>query len=211
MTRADAEAQRRAARGFGVGSACFAAASFVSQWASVPRSGIGVTFFVGSLFFTTAAARQYAHASGRGDRIAALIQLAGTLLFNLSTFLAMERHLSARQADLRVWAPDIFGSACFLVASGMAFATVRHGARSRAWWIATLNLAGSVAFGASAIASLVEPRDDQPVSAAITNATTTLGALLFLAGAILLARDRSVSSSSSAVGGRRAISSRCRS
>jgi cytochrome bd-type quinol oxidase subunit 2 len=193
-TRADAVAQRRAARGFGVGSACFAAASFVSQWASVPRSGIGVTFFAGSLFFTTAAARQLAHASGGGDRVAALVQLAGTLLFNVSTFLAMERHLSARQSDLRVWAPDVFGSACFLVASAMAFAAVRHGAHSRAWWIATLNLAGSLAFAVSAVTSLVEPRDDQPVSAAITNATTTLGALCFLAGAVLLGRDRSVSS-----------------
>jgi cytochrome bd-type quinol oxidase subunit 2 len=180
------------ALGFGLGSACFAVASFASQWASVSRPGIGVTFFVGSLWFTAAAALQLAHSSGRGDRRASLVQLAGTLLFNLSTFLAMERHLTARQSDLRVWVPDVAGSVCFLVASGLAFAAVRGGRHSREWWIATLDLLGSLAFGVAAIASLVEPSDTEPVSAAIANATTTLGALCFLAGAILLGRDPTV-------------------
>jgi hypothetical protein len=178
--------QRRMALGFGLGSACFAVASFASQWASAPRPAIGVTFFAGSLAFTAAAALQLAHSSGAGDRRASLVQLVGTLFFNVSTFLAMERHLTARQDDLRVWVPDVVGSVCFLVASWLAFAAVRDGGHSRAWWIATVNLAGSVAFGVSAIASLVEPSDTEPVSAAIANATTTLGALCFLAGAVAM-------------------------
>jgi hypothetical protein len=45
-------------------------------------------------------------------------------------------------------------------------------------------------FGVAAVTSLVEPADDEPVSAAITNAATTLGALGFLAGAILPALKR---------------------
>ncbi len=175
------------ALGFGVGSVCFAVASFASQWASAPRPAIGVTFFAGSLAFTAAAALQLAHSSGPADRRASLVQLAGTLCFNVSTFLALERHLTARQDNLRVWVPDVAGSVCFLVASWLAFAAVRGGGLSRAWWIATVNLAGSVAFGVSAIASLIEPSDNEPVSAAIANATTTLGALCFLAGAVAMA------------------------
>jgi hypothetical protein len=51
--------------------------------------------------------------------------------------------------------------------------------------IATLNLVGSIAFGLSAIASVIEPSTSEPLSAAVANATTTLGALCFLAGAVL--------------------------
>ena len=45
---------------------------------------------------------------------------------------------------------------------------------------------GSIAFGASAVTSLIEPSTQEPVSAAIANAGTTVGALCFLAGAVLL-------------------------
>ncbi len=172
---------------FALGSACFLVASVVSQWASTPRAGIGVTFFVGSLFFTSAAYLQLAGA-GRSDRPAAFIQFAGTLLFNVSTFLAMEHGLDARQTDLRVWAPDVYGSACFLVASALAYAAVRRLRRSLDWWIGALNLLGSVAFGVAAVASLVEPSSDVMVNVRISNAGTSVGAACFLAGALLLAR-----------------------
>jgi hypothetical protein len=45
---------------------------------------------------------------------------------------------------------------------------------------------GSIAFGASAIASLLEPSSGQPVSARIANAGTSLGGICFLIGALLL-------------------------
>jgi len=54
------------------------------------------------------------------------------------------------------------------------------------WWIVALNLAGSVAFGLAAIASLVEPATDELVNVRIANAGTSLGAVCFLIGAILL-------------------------
>src|SRR3954463_10231394 len=95
--------------GFAVGSLCFAVAAMASQWASAPRPAIGVTFFAGSLLFTAAAALQLRGAA-RGERAACVIQFAGTLLFNLSTFEAMKRGLDARQTDLRVWSPDAAGS-----------------------------------------------------------------------------------------------------
>jgi hypothetical protein len=178
---------------FASGSTCFATAAIVSQWASAPRPGIGVTYFAGSLCFTAAAHLQYRQAAGadRASRLAALIQLIGTLCFNVSTFAGMRHGFDAKQADLRVWTPDAFGSACFLVASEIAYAQIcRRWAcvrlRSRAWRIAAINLAGSLAFGVSAVTSLVEPSTQEPVSARITNAATAVGALCFLAGAVML-------------------------
>jgi YrhK-like protein len=177
---------------FAAGSVCFAVASFASQWASAPRPTIGVTFFVGSIAFTSASYLQLTTATGR-DRLAALVQLAGTLFFNVSTFEGMQHGFDARETDLRVWSPDAFGSVCFLVASELALASVCHAwacwrKGSRDWQIAALNMLGSVAFGVAAVTSLVEPSTSEPVSAAVANAGTTFGALCFLAGALLMLR-----------------------
>jgi hypothetical protein len=179
---------------FAAGSVCFAAASFASQWASAPRPGIGVTFFAGSIAFTAASYLQLtatARGPWRGDRLAALVQLAGTLFFNVSTFAAMQRGFDARETNLRVWVPDAFGSVCFLLASELALVGVCHRwacwrTRSREWRIAALNMLGSVAFGVAAVTSLIVPSTSEPVSAAIANAGTTSGALCFLAGALML-------------------------
>jgi hypothetical protein len=210
---------------FAIGSTCFAVAAIASQWASVTRPGIGVTYFVGSLFFTTAAALQFheavdverrpEHAARTGRRwwsweparidwLASGIQLVGTLFFNVSTFLALQRGLDARQTNLRVWAPDVFGSVCFLVASELAYAEVCHRwvclqRRSLPWWIVALNLVGSIAFGVSAAAALVEPSTNEPVSAAIANAGTAIGAVCFLAGAVLLLPEAARTTPSAAV------------
>lgn len=169
---------------FAVGSACFAVASFISQWGSVANAGIGVTFFVGSVFFTSAAFLQLRASHTRSDRVASAIQFAGTLFFNVSTFLAMNTALDAEQDDLRVWTPDVFGSICFLVSSWLAYVAVTR--PSTEWRIGALNLLGSVFFGVSAVASLIEPSTTEPVSAAIANAGTTAGAVCFFAGAVLL-------------------------
>src|SRR3954454_18618728 len=173
--------------GFGIGSLCFAVAAIASQWASAPRPAIGVTFFVGSLFFTGAAYLQFR----QGKDLASVIQLVGTVFFNVSCFAGMRHGLDTKQTDLRVWTPDAFGSVCFLVASEMAlrqvcgrWVCVRRG--SPEWRIAALNMLGSIAFGVAAVASLVQPSTSEPVSAAVANAGTALGALCFLAGALML-------------------------
>jgi hypothetical protein len=185
---------RRMATLFALGSLCFLGGSVAAQWSASPGAAIGVTFFTGSLMFTAAASLQYSQAVARIDRLAAAVQLAGTLLFNISTFAAMRRGLTTHQENLRVWAPDAAGSICFLVASVLACVAVRHvRRRSTAWWIAVLNLLGSVAFGVAAVASLVEPATGLPVSARIANAGTSLGAVCFLAGALLVPREASVS------------------
>jgi len=125
----------------------------------------GVTFFVGSLFFTTAAVLQYRQTDGREERgrtvwWAALVQLVGTVLFNISTYDAMCEHLSATQENHLVWTPDVLGSICFLVASGLAWIAVSRRLwswhpRNIPWVIAVANLAGSVAFGVSAAAARI--------------------------------------------------------
>jgi hypothetical protein len=162
---------------FALGSLCFAGASIAAQWTSASTTVLAAVYFGGSIAFTAAAALQ-----ARGGGRAGLIQLAGTIFFNLSTLHALQE---VEHTDLRVWAPDAFGSVCFLVASWLAYVAVRS-ARTRDWWIAALNLLGSVAFGVSAVASLVEPSTMEPVSAAISNIGTAIGALCFLAGAVLL-------------------------
>jgi hypothetical protein len=165
---------------FAIGSACFAGASIVAQWGSASVTLLAAVYFIGSLFFTTAAAMQFAQ--GGPGRRASLIQLAGTIFFNLSTLHSLQ---DVERVDLRVWTPDVFGSVCFLVSSAMAYALVAR-AGTRDWWIAALNLLGSIAFGVSAIASLVEPSTMEPVSAGISNIGTAIGGLCFLAGALLL-------------------------
>ena len=198
---------------FVIGALCFTVGGIASQWAAAPRPWIGVTFFVGSLFFTSAAYLQYAEAvnaeRGLGPRthrprwrpaswepkridwLATLVQLIGTFLFNISTFAALHHDLTTRQTNARVWAPDVFGSIAFLISSELAFAEVCHRwisfrNRTLGWKIVALNLLGSIAFGASAIASLVEPSSGEPVSARIANAGTSVGGLCFLIGALLL-------------------------
>ncbi len=178
---------------FVIGAACFTLGGIVTQWSAVSRPAIGYVFFVGSIFFTTAAALQYAESLGqrRIDWMASLIQLGGTILFNVSTFAALRHNLTTHQQNARVWAPDAFGSIAFLVSSAMAFYGVRNRWwsfewRSRDWKVAALNLLGSIAFGLSAIASLVEPSTGEPVSAHIANSGTSLGGVCFLIAAAIL-------------------------
>jgi len=182
---------------FAVGSVCFALGAAPRYVDAVGVGADGVTYFVGSLFFTTAATLAVL-GTDRSDRLdwwAGLVQLAGTLFFNVSTYDAMSDHLSAAQDDKMVWTPDWQGSICFLVASGLAPGAVSHGLwswrpRSLAWLIAALNLGGSVAFGASAVASYVVPESDQPRNVTLMNLGTFVGAVAFLAGAVLLLPER---------------------
>ena len=181
---------------FAVGSACFAAGSAPGYTDLVGAAADATTFFVGSLFFTTAAGLQVGQAwratGPHGlDWWASAVQFAGTLFFNLSTFNARSDDLSASQADELVWTPDARGSVCFLVASALAWVAACGGAwawrpRALVWVIAALNLAGSVAFGASAIASYVVAETDQVRNVVLMNLGTFVGAVCFLVGGLLL-------------------------
>ena len=175
-----------------------------------------LTYFIGSIFFTTAAFLQYfeaastnPHLGGRPHRRfrqlfdvqhkridwwASLIQFVGTLWFNRTTLSALVVGLGRSSAHHPIWRPDAFGSICFLVSSWFAWAEVCHGRFAwrpgdLSWWITLLNLAGSIAFGASAIASYVRP-NGQLVSLGLTNLGTFVGAICFLVGALLLLPER---------------------
>jgi hypothetical protein len=196
---------------FAIGSILFlvpalAALGSTADW-------IGVAFFCGSIFFTSASVLQLVLAAelphrlrpraerrplrprawlpATADWISAAIQCPGTVLFNFNTFDAMNTALTTRQTNVRVWAPDAIGSALFLVSSAVAFASTGRAwlswrPRDLDWWIPGLNLLGSVAFGASAIAAFDRPATGEAVSDQVANAATALGALCFLIGALLL-------------------------
>jgi hypothetical protein len=189
---------------FAIGSTCFALGSLPLYFDSVGATVAATTFFVGSLFFTSAGYIQYylsindvgqrrflALRNLTPDAMASGIQSIGTLFFNISTGAALIENLTVQQEDRLIWAPDLFGSIAFLISSAIAFGLARHPspsvARRRAvWWEGAVNLAGSVAFGLSALGAVVLPTTGEPLNLAIVNAGTFVGALCFLAGAILV-------------------------
>ena len=199
---------------FAIGSLLFALGAVPGYASAVGASWDAVTFFTGSLFFTAAGFLTYREAVDAGPRPpgsahrhffvyqphridwwATAVQFAGTLFFNVSTGVAMVSDLSAQAAHRHVWRPDAFGSVCFLVASALAWFEVCHGwaawrPRSLSWWITLLNLVGSVAFGVSAVAGDISPSTGQIHNAELTNLGTFIGALCFLAGALLLMPER---------------------
>jgi len=92
-----------------------------------------------------------------------------------------------------VWRPDALGSVCFLVSGALAWALAggswrRRPPRTPDGRIAAVNMAGCVAFGASALAAYVVPSSATEVDAALAALTTCLGALAFLVGALWLLR-----------------------
>jgi hypothetical protein len=183
---------------FAIGSTCFLVGPFPGLVQLVGSEIDALVFFVGSLFFTSAAALQYVEGGlfrPRGlDWWSNAIQLAGTVFFNVSTFDALRRGLDANEYDRLVWTPDTRGSICFLVSGCLAMLAVRRVRRTRDWWIALVNLAGCVAFGISAVAAYVVPSTGDALDLAAANVFTSLGALCFLIGALLLlAEDPAVS------------------
>lgn len=171
---------------FMIGSACFAVASLPAA-SSVSAVAVGVTYFVGSLFFTTAAFEQLRVARGAGGEVwAAGIQFVGTLLFNVSTFGGMTDALNGDSGHL-VWSTDAIGSACFLISSVLAVIAV-WGPLVPARRSATLNLVGSLAFGASAIAAYVIPNTDDVLNASLATSGTLVGAVCFYWSARVLVK-----------------------
>ncbi len=198
---------------FVLGSACFVVGSVPAFVNAVGGPLDSITYVVGSLFFTSAAACQLVQSQSPGttgvddvrqhepaplrfrpwrphDRtwLSAAVQLCGTVLFHVSTVAALTHNTGAAEVDRYVWRPDLYGSVLFLVASGLALSPDlrRLGPRSVPWRIAWLNMVGSVLFMASALASYVLPSTDEVLSTRVAVAGTLLGAACFLAGAALM-------------------------
>ena len=199
---------------FMIGSFAFAAGALLCFDLSLPTIVPGVIFFLGSLFFTSAAYLQFLEAinvpdtsakaqagktdharyfSWEPDRIdwwSTITQLVGTLYFNFSTFNALRMNLSPLKSDRLVWSADFLGSILFLVSSWLAYGEVASALtgpklKSLTWWIVLSNLLGSIAFGISAITSFIRPSLGEMISANITNLFTALGGVCFFVGALL--------------------------
>jgi len=201
---------------FMIGSSCFVLGSVPAYLNAVGGTVDGVTYFVGSIFFTSASFCQLVQAQSPGttgvdesgqhrpapvrflawlphDRswLAAATQFPGTVFFNVSTLAALTHNATAVESDRYVWRPDLFGSILFLVASAFGILAVSGRfllaePRSVPWWVAWVNMLGSVLFMASALASYVLPSTDELVSTRLSVAGTLFGAACFLVGAALM-------------------------
>jgi hypothetical protein len=185
------------AAAFALGSLCFFVGPFPGYGSLVGAAAVAVTFFVGSLLFTAggavqtwiAAPERHAGGIGRAAWWSAVIQLAGTLFFNVTTFRAMQVVVSDPQYDRLVWRPDAFGSVCFLVSGFIAYrASARHGwlpaRQAPGWWEPVVNLLGCIFFGVSAIAGYVVASSTSVLDQAAANWNTSAGAACFLACAV---------------------------
>ena len=201
---------------FIIGSACFVIGSVPAYIDVVGAGADSLTYFVGSIFFTSASGAQLVQAQSPAmtgvdraqqhtpaparlwapqphDRnwLAAITQFPGTLFFNVSTGAALAHNLTVQEQDRHVWRPDFFGSTLFLVASAYAILAVGGRfvslqPRSLPWWIAWTNMVGSILFMASAIASFVLPSTGGLIDSPVATGGTLLGAACFLVGAALL-------------------------
>ena len=159
-----------------------------AHWMAVATLG-------GALQTWLAAPRRHVRSAGRAAWWTAVIQSAGTLFFNRSTFRAMQTVLSSPGYDKLVWRPDALGSICFLVSGYIGYhASERHGwlpARgSDGWWTPAVNLLGCVLFGASAVAGYVVPPTGSALDQAAANWNTSAGAACFLLCAVAGLRPR---------------------
>lgn len=174
---------------FAIGSTCFLIGPFPGFIQLVGSAADGLTFFIGSIFFTSAAFLQAFQATGQ-DRLATLIQLVGTVFFNASTFGAMQASLDNSQVNRLVWAPELVGSVCFLASGLLAFAAIHairpSAADSTERRIAAVNLGGCILFAVATLAGYIVPKTGDVLSLAAANWATSLGALCFLVGSLIL-------------------------
>lgn len=193
---------RAEAWGFALGSLCFAVGALPWFASAVGGVATNATFFVGSILFTLAGGIQLLLSGRRPPRLgatrgdlldwwAAAVQSLGTVLFNVSTFMALVASIRTPDAIGVGWRSDAWGSVAFLVSGILALAAARR--RDELWHLqartpeaAWLNMLGSVAFGASAVGAFVMPATDTFVSLFWAGLGTFIGAVCFLAAAVLV-------------------------
>jgi hypothetical protein len=182
---------------FVLGSTCFLVGPFPGYASVVGETADAITFFAGSILFTIGGGLQSwlawpdrrSPGSGRSAWWAAIIQSAGTLFFNVTTYEALHTALRSTEYNKLVWRPDWRGSICFLVSGAIAYrASPRRGwhgslplRQGAGWWQPAVNLLGCVLFGISAVAGYVVPSTGSMLSQAACNWNTSLGAACFLA------------------------------
>lgn len=180
---------------FVIGSALFALATVPGFAPAAGAGAANALCFAGSFFFTSAAWIQLSRSRSQTatDWYCAATQFAGTLLFNVSTGAAVWAHAVTQQRRL-VWAPDATGSVAFLISGllGIVAVTAAVGSfapASRDWLAGWVNMIGCVAFGVSALGAFVT-RSGVTEDALLANLGTFIGALCFLAAALLVLPTR---------------------
>jgi hypothetical protein len=205
---------------FALGSSLFLLGSVLSlapgvtQAWGIDNHAINLTFFAGSIPFTTAAYLQLFQAANAGEPsphgnaetrsvvlfgwrphdigwLSCTLQFPGTLLFNLNTFDALLPNLDWLQQDLAIWAPDTAGSVLFLASGYLAFIETCHAhfawrPRDIAWWVTFANLLGCVAFMISAVFAFIPPQAPEFDAAELAVLFTLIGAAGFLVGSLLM-------------------------
>jgi hypothetical protein len=194
---------------FMIGASCFALGVVPAYATGMGGFADALTFFVGSVFFTSASFLQLVQAQSPAmapspagespgavrfvawlphDRnwLGAATQFPGTLAFNVSTLFAISTSLTAAQVQRAVWRPDFVGSTFFLIASTFAILAMGNAPGRYPRRIAWLNMVGSVAFMVSALASFVLPATGGAIDPRWADLGTFIGAICFLLGAALI-------------------------
>lgn len=170
---------------FAGGSVFFAAATAPGFAVLAGAGATNLLCFIGSWFFTPAAWFQQ-RLTGDGDQLAwhsSATQLAGTVLFNVSTGAALWAQSVSGRRHL-VWTPDAVGSLAFLISGVLAVAALGAASARRDRQVTWINMVGCVAFGLSAAAAFVRLNgvtEDQWLA----NMGTFFGALCFFVAALL--------------------------
>ena len=164
---------------FTLGAILALAPTFLTPWWHMPLVN-NLIYVLGSMFFTAGGYLQWLQSvNGNLDQVlegrsagpvrwrwfgfhprnlgymASLIQLVGTILFNFDTSDALFQSLTASEENLVIWSPDLVGSICFLLSSGLTYMEASHRLgyfkfSDLTLWIAMINLLGSILFQASA-------------------------------------------------------------
>lgn len=184
--------------GFGIGSALFATGAVMAVL-QANLLATNIVYALGAVFFTSAAAVQFRAAERRKpehrrkdpDWMAAIIQLVGTVSFNVMTVRAVLMSLEPRSvAYSGVWDPDVFGSALFLISSWVAWHPIarekrHHLIHGRSLLITIANMLGSIFFAASAWGAALLPNGEYR-SLFWNNVGTFVGAVFFFIAAVAL-------------------------
>jgi len=202
---------------FMLGSLCFISASVMVSSFEDSFSGfmINLTFFIGSVFFTSAGYAQLLEVINKDitskdylkvqsstwlwwawrpknlGYLSSVTQLTGTILFNFNTFDAFYSGLSVLQEDIIIWVPNMLGSMLFITASFFAWLEIYHDKHIQAfisttWWIIWINILGSLFFQLSAIFSYIHIDSGTYINETLLLRGTIYGAICFFVAAYLL-------------------------
>lgn len=185
----------------------------------IPALMANITFFAGSIPFTTAGFLQNFQAANAkvfsledaasGKRIrpallgwqpgslgwlSAITQFIGTIAFNFNTFDAIKAPSGQVAQDLVIWLPGMIGSVLFLVSAYLAVMETCHShfdfkPKEIAWWIVMVNFVGCIFFMIASTLAYVPHGHEADWIIPVSNANLWAGAFCFFVAAVLAMRE----------------------